>query len=457
MQPDDVGGVPSTPATAFGAGRSGRGLRSRRSIFGGIAAGAAAIPLLGRQASAASVAEVNPRPLSVRWNAGAIDDGITDYTDKINLLYRNAAKHGATVVWDTTLGQGFVISGSGVYVPEGARTVGPGCELNRPKGTLTGAFLLPKDTSTTALLTYGTPGQASYLDNPHGSSVRGLGFRGTTPTDENVPGLWGMVVNDTYDITVVDCVALNFDPIGTGGAFFWNSTFSNSAFNGRVMRCHALRCGYGIKVEGPGTTDGKIDVFQANACKTSVSFGESGSGGNAWYLGPGVHLSGGSTNVAHLFAGTGTQTIKCTGVYFDVTSGWQINYLGRGLQCSNCFFLYGPGQVGPSGAANCPINLDNTGTTGPDTSIIGCRLNVNGGAAGGSYQSHAQGFVRLGTEAQPYSLIFAGNTVSAKGSAAPASWLGYVLNSAPSAAPSAVLSGSKNGTRDFASANQQAW
>jgi hypothetical protein len=138
---------------------------------------------------------------------------------------------------------------------------------------------------------------------------------------------------------------------------------------------------------------------------------------------------------------------RCTGVYFDVAGQWQINLLGTGMQCENCYFLYGKQQT-PASGPRAPVNLASTAATGPDTSIIGCRFNVNGAAV------PVQGFVSLGAAGKPYSLIFTGNTVTNFGGPAPATWLGYVLNSA---APPAAVTGSVNGTPDFASANQAAW
>lgn len=430
-------------------GKRGWGPRSRRMMLGGLG-GAIGVSLLGGRASAADASQTTAPPqtrFSLR-EAGIVDDGVIDYTNRINELYARAARVNATVYWDTTAGKGFVISGSGVHVPGGTRTVGSGCNLNRPNGTLDGAFLLPRDTSTGTLLTFGTLGKSSA--NPNGSYVQGLGFRGTTPSGANVPGMQGVVINDCSDVSVVDCVALDIDQLGTGGAFFWNASV-----NGRCFQSAVFRCGFGVKVDGDGATDGKLDNFQANACSVSISFGASGtgSGGNAWYVGPGTHLSGSSETSAHLLAGPQIKTTKCTGAYFDVAGGWQIDYQGIGLQCSNCFFLYGPGQG--TDEAHCPINLANPEPYGPDSSIIGCRLNVDGD--GVPYKSLAQGFVRLGTVTEPYSLIFEGNTVSAKGAPGPASWLGYVLDSTASSAPPAVVTGSTYGTRYFASANQAAW
>lgn len=425
---------------------------SRRKLLVSIGAGVASTPLLAANASADPPAEVSARPLSVRQNAGAIDDGHTDVTDPINKLYERAAQVGATVEWETTLGRGFVVSGAGIQVPQGARTAGPGCDIDRSEPALRGAFLLPKDTATTGLLTLGQPGRQSSSTNPHGSSVRGLGFLGTTPQGANVPGLWGVQVNDTADIAVLDCVALNLDPKGTGGAFFWNSTFQTafprpySSLNARVSRCQVFQCGYGIKGDGVGCTDGKIELFVANACQTSISLGLT-AGGGGWELCPGTHLTG-SGNQYHLYLGPTVRNMRCTGVYFDVAGRWQINCLGTGLQCDNCYFLYGKQQAPEGGVAYTPINLASTTPTGPDCAIRGCRFNVNGANV------PVQGFVRVGTTGDPYSLLFEGNTATNFGAPAPVSWLGYVLNSTT---PPIALAGSTNGTADFAAANQVAW
>jgi hypothetical protein len=207
-----------------------------------------------------------------------------------------------------------------------------------------------------------------------------------------------------------------------------------------------------VKGDGAGCTDGKIDVLQVNMCNTSVSLGAT-AGGGGWDLGPGTPLSG-TGNLAHLSVGAAARTVRCTGVYFDVAGGWQIDYLGRGLQCSNCFFLHGTIEASPSGPARCPINLASTDPYGPDSSIVGCRFYVNPGTAA---HFPAQGFIRLGTTGAPYSLMFEANTVTNQGYPAPPGWLGYVLNSAQWNAPPTVLAGSINGTRDFAAVNQTAW
>jgi hypothetical protein len=131
---------------------------SRRMMLGGVGAGVLVAPLTEHRVSPAGPAQVSARPLSVRWSAGVVDDGVTDHTDAINKLYERAARDGATVEWETTLGKGFVISGSGVVVLQGARTAAAGCDLNRASGALQGAFLHLPDRLSEPLFSGQSPG-----------------------------------------------------------------------------------------------------------------------------------------------------------------------------------------------------------------------------------------------------------------------------------------------------------
>jgi hypothetical protein len=249
-----------------------------------------------------------------------------------------------------------------------------------------------------------------------------------------VPGLVGVQISSANDVAVVDCIASYIDDLGTGGAFYWNGSS-----HGRCYRCHANHCSFGVKADGSNATDGRIDGLQVNAAVYAIMLGASGTsnGGDNWALGPGCHFSGASETKAQLWCGPKITSTRCTGMYFDTSGGPQILHEGRGLVVDNSFFL-GPGSY--NGHA-CGIALTNTSSNGPDATIIGNR----------TWSSSMQGFVIVGTNGNPYSLICMGNTASNNGNT-DSSWLGFVLNNSGS-----VLTGSTNGTSNFATNNQVAW
>jgi hypothetical protein len=373
---------------------------------------------------------------------GAYDDGAKPYTTEINNAYRAAAAVGGTVVWDITYGLGYKIASPGITIPSGTRTVGAGCNLDRANTKLEGAFLFPANSTWN-----GGTGLAGLLNlSVPGTSVRGLGFRGTTSGGSNVSNLVGVMVNGMKDIMVMDCVALKIgeraDPKnGGGGAFYWYQSI-----NARCYRCAAFHCGFGVQIDGQGATDGKIDQFQANDCHTSISLGPSDStdGGVALYLGPGVHLWGGALTHYHLNASSKVHAIRCVGVYFGPAMSGQplLNFAGYGLQCVNCYFA-------PTNGADCAIKLPNTGSYAyaPDSSIIGCRMNAG--------TATVRGFVELGiSSGNPYALIFRGNTATTGTGTAISGWTGHVLRLGSGGS---ACEGSTNGTPDFAAVNQTAW
>lgn len=414
--------------------------RSRRVLLGGLGAAAVGVPLgIAAFSSDPVTAFARPThaPLFYLSQNGIYDDGLTDYTDAINTLYQTAAKYNGTVVWDVSKGKGYKIAGTknvGVQVSANVRTIGIGCNMVRTLGStdnegnsLHGAYLFPANTSVAALMTV----------TGSGATIQGLGFWGLTATAPNgskVPGLVGVKINNAYDVAVVDCIASCIDDLGTGGAFYWNGSR-----NGRCYRCHAYHCSFGVRADGSNATGGRIDGLQVNAAVYAVMLGASGmsNGGDNWSLGPGCHMSGGSKTKSQLWCGPNITSTRCTGLYFDTSSGPQILHEGRGLVVDNSFFL-GPGSYY---GYTCAIALTNTSSNGPDATIIGNR----------TWHSSLQGLVIVGTSEKPYSLICMGNTASGNGKKVP-SWKGLVLNK-----NGVVLKGSARGTGDFAIDNQVAW
>lgn len=292
---------------------------------------------------------------------GAKGDGTTDDTAAIQAALEAVGSFG-TGVWFPPASGGCYRT-TGVSVPTGVTGLYGSALLSRAGGptvtALAGSVLAPATGAVTSLLTIGSPGTGSFVAaNPHGLVVDGLGFLGLTGTGTSVPGLWGVTVTDTSDVTLIRCRDLYCDAPdftgypsggnGSGGFAQFLSSGSGNGFaeNARVLFCGSYGAGRFVAADGTvagagGSTDGRVISCQANGHNYGIQLGPTHAGAGGWAILE-CHFS--STHAAsHINYGTAGApwTVRVEACYLDVCAGTPLICNGRGLIATGNYFLAG--------------------------------------------------------------------------------------------------------------------
>jgi Pectate lyase superfamily protein len=376
---------------------------------------------------------------------GATGDGSTDDTKAIQAALDAAAEVPGSAVYFPPATGGCYRS-SALSVPGGVgRLVGESALFGADGPdvvALTGSVLAPIDATTKGLLAIGGSGAGAVATgNPHGLSVEGLGFRGTTPDGKTVPGLWAVSVVDTSDVTFIECRDLYcgaFDFAGypeggdgSGGFVAFRSSGTGNAFsvNGRVLFCSSygagtflLADGLSAAYPGGGSTDGRAVCCQVNGHGYGVVLGREYAGAGGWAVLE-THFSS-EPGKRHIdYGATGNAwTLRVEGCYLDVCGDVHIACASRGLQAVGNYFR---------GQANESAITFGTGLSlhyrDPAAQIVGNTYDLDGNTA-------AVGFVRFdGFTAAEFTKHgggeYSGNLVHNHGAAMPTSWRGQFTGS----------------------------
>jgi hypothetical protein len=409
----------------------------RAGVLGGGATFAAA------SASLTHAASIPASATSTVFNIqsyGAVGDGSTDDTAAIQAALTAAGGvPGSVVLFPPAAGGCYRTSG--VTVPGGVGQLIGHATLFAADGpglvSLDGSVLAPLDSATAGLLTIGAGGAGSVATgNPHGLTVEGLGFLGTTRQGKTVPDFWAVTVTDTSDVTFVECRDLYCGAFeyagypkgaaGSGGFVVFRSSGTGNAFsvNGRVLFCNSYGAGTflladGLSAEFPGggSTDGRAVCCQVNGHGYGVVLGRDYAGAGGWAVLE-THFSSepGERHIDYGAAGN-AWTLRVEGCYFDVCGDVHIACGGRGLQAIGNYFR---GQANKT-AIRFGAALHHEGRD-PAAQIVGNTYDLNGNTA-------AVGFAEFdGFTAAKFALHgggeFRGNLTHNHGAPMPATWVG---------------------------------
>ncbi|MDH6108461.1 hypothetical protein P3T36_003895 [Kitasatospora sp. MAP12-15] len=371
---------------------------------------------------------------------GAVGDGKTDDTQAIQSALNAAGAVKGSIV-NFPPASGGCYRTTGVTVPGGVGGLLGRSDLYSANGptvtTLTGSVLAPLNSTTTALLTIGTSGNGTVVDaNPHGLTIDGLGFLGTTPGATAVPGLWGATIIDTSGVTLRNCRDLYCDApgfagyptggTGTGGfvRFLSSGTANTFAVSGRVLYCSSYGAGTFVLADGlstaypgGGSTDGQITGCQVNGHNHGVELGPTLAGAGGWVI-MDCHFSSaeGASHVNYGLAGT-PWTLRIEGCYFDLCRVVPVDCHGHGIQVVGNYFR----ALSNTTAVYFGSGLATFGRD-PAAVLTGNVLDLNGSTTVASF-AHFDGFTAAEFAAHGGGQ-FTGNLVHNHGAAMPKSWIG---------------------------------
>jgi Pectate lyase superfamily protein len=292
---------------------------------------------------------------------GATGDGAADDTAAIQAALEAAGSFG-TGVWFPPASGGCYRT-TGVSVPAGVTGLYGSALLSRSDApavaALAGSVLAPASGSVASLLSVGTSGSGAFVAaNPHGLVVDGLGYLGLTTAGVPVPGMWGVTVTDTSDVTLVRCRDLYCDAPGfsgypsggngSGGFARFLSSGSGNGFseNARVLFCGSYGAGRFVQADGTvagagGSTDGRVVSCQVNGHNYGIQLGPSNAGTGGWAILE-CHLSStrGASHITYGSAGS-PWTLRVEACYLDVCQGTPLICDGRGLIASGNYIRAG--------------------------------------------------------------------------------------------------------------------
>jgi Pectate lyase superfamily protein len=378
---------------------------------------------------------------------GATGDGGTDDTAAIQAALAAAGTSG-TGVWFPPAAGGCYRT-TGVSVPAGVTGLYGSAVLSRAGGpgvtALAGSVLAPASGAVTSLLTVGSSGSGTFVSaNPHGLVVDGLGFLGLTAAGPSVPGMWGVTVTDTSDVTLIRCRDLYCDapdftgyPTGPAGAgqggfaqFLSSGSGNGFAENARVLYCGSYGAGRFLKADGTvpkagGSTDGRVVSCQVNGHSYGIQLGPSQAGAGGWAILE-CHFSS-TDGTSHIDYGSAGMpwTLRVEACYLDVCQGTPLICNGRGLIATGNYV-----RAGTTGSNTLAISFGaGLATRGRDPAAV-VQANTFDLNASTSVQALAQ---FNGFTAADFALIGGGeyrsNVVHNHGAVMPASWAGQWIGS----------------------------
>jgi len=377
---------------------------------------------------------------------GAVGDGSTDDTTAIQAALTAAgAVAGSEVVFPPAPGGCYRTTG--LTVPGGVgRLIGESAMFSADGPSvvsLTGAVLGPVNANTVNLLAIGTSGSGTVVTaaaNPHGLTVEGLGFLGTTPVGDTIPGFWAVTVIDTSDVTFVEtrdlyCGAFAYAGYpdggdGTGGFVAFRSSGTGAfSVNGRVLFCNSYGAGTFLLADGlssafpgGGSTDGRAVCCQINGHGYGVVLGRDYAGAGGWAVLE-THFSSepGERHIDYGAVGN-AWTLRVEGCYLDVCGDVHIAADSRGLQAVGNYFR---------GQANAAAVRFGAGLhhefRDPAAQLVGNTYDLNGNTAAVSFAVF-DGFTAA-KFAEHGGGEYRSNLAHNHGAAMPATWTGQFTGS----------------------------